>query len=268
MEFEIKNALITGASSGIGREVAIWFAKRGARVYAAARRISMLEELAKGGHGQIIPFALDVSKEQQTVDAIQKLDDECGGLDLVVANAGLGDCTPAHNSTWPMVERILKVNVMGAAATVTAVLPRMVKRGKGRIAGVSSLAGRRGLGAYSCYSGSKAFFSTFLESLQVDVHGTGVKVTCIEPGFVHSEMSDKLTGVVAMPFRMDTVTAAAKIGRGIVSGKRVLAFPWIHALGTHLLTTVPAPIFEPIAKNASKSQIRMLEANLAKEAAK
>src|SRR5687768_12605420 len=103
MPDEIKTALITGASSGIGRAVAIWFARRGTTVYAAARRTSMLDELAAAGHGKIIPVALDVSNEQATVDAIQKLDDDCGGLEMVMANAGVGDPTPAHNSTWQMV---------------------------------------------------------------------------------------------------------------------------------------------------------------------
>src|SRR5205823_3266044 len=112
----------------------------------------------------------------------------------VIANAGVGDLTPAHLATWAMVERVLRVNVTGAAATVTAVLPRMVRRGRGHVVGISSVAAYKGLGACSSYSGSKAFFSTFLESLRVDLHGTGVRVTCIEPGFVKSEMSDRLEG--------------------------------------------------------------------------
>jgi short-subunit dehydrogenase len=268
MPQQFKTALITGASSGIGRAVAIWFARRGTTVYAAARRTSMLDALAAAGHGKIIPLALDVSKEQATVDAIQQLDDDCGGLELVMANAGVGDPTPAHNSTWQMVERVLKVNVTGAAATLTAVLPRMVKRGKGTIVGVSSIAANRGLGAYSCYSGSKAFLSVFLESLRVDLHGTGVKVVCIEPGFVKSEMSDRVKGFTPMPFCMDTDEAAAKIARAILSGKRVLTFPWQHAMGMSAIGMVPAMVYEPFAKKASLPQIAMLQAEHEKAAAK
>lgn len=268
MPQEFKTALITGASSGIGRAVAIWFARRGTTVYAAARRTAMLEELAAAGHGKIIPVALDVSKEQATVDAIQKLDDDCGGIEMVMANAGLGDATPAQHATWPMVERILKVNVTGAAATLTALLPRMAKRGKGTIVGISSIAAKRGLGAYSCYSASKAFLSVFLESLRVDMHGTSVKVVCIEPGFVVSEMNDKMVGVAPMPFRMSTEQAAAKIGRAICSGKRVLTFPWQLAWSAAALGMVPAAIYEPIGKKMSLSQVAMLVAELEKAAAK
>jgi short-subunit dehydrogenase len=260
MPQEFKTALITGASSGIGREVAIWFAKRGTTVYAAARRTAMLDELAAAGHGKIIPLALDVAKEQETVDAIQKLDDDCGGLDLVLANAGVGDPTPGGTSTWPMVERVLKVNVSGAAATLTAVLPRMVKRGKGTIAGVSSIAANRGLGAYSSYSASKAFLSTFLESLRVDLHGSGVKVVCIEPGFVKSYLTERVAGSAPMPFLMDVDVAAGKIGRAILSGKRVLAFPWQIAWSSAALGMVPSAIYEPLARKASLPQIAMLQA--------
>ncbi len=267
MSETFKTALITGASSGIGRAVAIWFAKRGTTVYAAARRTSMLDELAAAGHGKIIPVALDVSKEQATVDAIQKLDDECGGLEMVMANAGVGDPTPAHNSTWQMVERVLKVNVTGAAATLTAVLPRMVARRNGTLVGISSIAGNRGLGAYSCYSGSKAFLSTFLESLRVDLHGSGVKVVCIEPGFVKSEMSDRVEGVAPMPFRMGTDQAADKIARAVLGGKRVLAFPWQHAWSSAAIGMVPAPIYEPLAHKVSRPQVAMLEAERVKAAA-
>ena len=260
-----KTALITGASSGIGRELAIWFAKRGVTVYAAARRTSLLEELAAAGHGKIIPLALDVTREAATVAAIQSLDEECGGLDLVMANAGVGDVTPAHNSSWEMVERVLRVNVMGAAATLTAVLPRMVKRNRGWLAGTSSLASWRGLGAYSCYSASKAFLSTFLQSLRIDLQGTNVSVTCIEPGFVQTAMSDKLAEVTPMPFKINADRAAHKIGTAILGRKRVLSFPWVQAAGFRAMTMIPAPIFDPIAKRASRSQVAMLESTLAKE---
>ena len=253
MAEDLKRVLITGASSGIGRALAIWFAGRGATVWAAARRLPVLDELAAAGHGQIVPLELDVSKEQATVDAIQALDDRCGGLDVVIANAGIGDVTPADSSTWQMVEKVLKVNVSGAAATLTAVLPRMVRRGRGRIAGISSIAANRGLPNYSCYSGSKAFLKVFLESLRVDLHGTGVKVVCIEPGFVKTEGSAKVEGIGQMPFRMDARLAAKKIGEAIVSGKRVLSFPWQHAWASSAIGLVPAPIFEPLAKIARRS---------------
>lgn len=253
-----QTALITGASSGIGKAMALWWSKRGTKVYAAARRTSLLEELAKEGDGNIEPIALDVSKEAETVAAIQALDARIGGLELVIANAGVGGATPGDLATWEQVEAVLKVNVSGAAATLTAVLPRMVQRGKGHVVGVSSVAGYFGAGAYSSYSASKAFLTVFLQSLRVDLVGTGVKVTTIEPGFVKSEMTDKNVGAVPMPFRAETHVAADKYCRAISRGARSIAYPKVHAISSKLISLVPSPIFEPLARKASEPQRQLL----------
>jgi short-subunit dehydrogenase len=266
MSSQYKTALITGASSGIGREMALWWARRGTKVYAAARRTSKLEELARQGGGNIEPIALDVAKEADTVRTIQELDAKVGGLDLIVANAGVGDPTPADTSTWEMVEAVLRVNVMGAAATLTAVLPRMVQRGKGHVVGVSSVAGYVGLGAYSSYSGSKSFLSTFLQSLRVDLVGTGVKVTTIEPGFVKSEMTARIEGRAPMPFIADTHVAADKFCRAIARGARRIAYPRVHALSSKFISIVPAPIYEPLARKASEPQRQLLAAETGQQA--
>ena len=263
-----RTALITGASSGIGRAMARWWAARGATVYAAARRASLLDELAAepagDGGGRIVPVTLDVADEARAVAAIQALDDQCGGLDLVIANAGVGDPTPAQLATWEAVERVLRVNVMGAAATITAVLPRMVARGRGHVVGVSSVASYAGLGAYSSYCGSKAFLSIFLQSLQVDLRGTPVRVTCIEPGFVRSEMQAKLEGRAPMPFVAPTEQAADVFGRAIVRGTRRLAWPTVHAVPARAMAWVPAFAYEPIAQRLSQPQVAMAEEALAR----
>jgi len=249
----IKTALITGASSGIGREMALWWAKRGVKVHAAARRQELLAQLAKDGGGNIEPFALDVANEAETVKRIQALDDACGGLDLVIANAGVGSPTPGDLADWAMVEHVLKVNVMGAAATLTAVGPRMAKRGHGHLAAVSSLAGHLGFAANSAYSGSKAFVTRFLECLQADFAGTGVKVTIIEPGFVKSEMTAKLKST---PFIADTSVAADRFCRGIARGARRVRYPTIHAVAIGAALWLPAPVFQPINRKVMEPQRR------------
>ncbi len=243
--------------------MAKWFAARGVEVLAAARRTDRLAELAKECEG-IVPVALDVSNTAETVERIQALDDEHGGIDLVIANAGVGFPTPGDRARWSEVDAVLQVNVMGAAATLTAILPRMVERGRGHVVGVSSVGGYAGLGAYSCYCGSKAFMSTFLQSLRVDMHGTEIKVTCIEPGFVKSEMSDKIQGRAPMPFIAQTDTAADVFCRGIERGARVVAYPRIHAVASRAASWVPPFIYEPLARRASEPQ-RELHALSAKD---
>jgi short-subunit dehydrogenase len=261
MSPQYKTALITGASSGIGKEMALWWARRGTRVYAAARRMALLEDLAKEGGGLIEPLELDVAKEREAVETIQALDDRVGGLELIIANAGVGHPTPADTSSWDMVDAVLRVNVTGAAATLTAVLPRMVKRGRGHVVGVSSVAGYVGYGAYSCYSGSKAFLSVFLQSLRVDLVGTGVKVTTIEPGFVKSEMTQKIEGRAPMYFIADTHVAADKYCQAIARGARSIAYPRVHALSSKFIGMVPSPIYEPLARRASEPQRQLVLAD-------
>src|SRR6185295_2276390 len=110
-----ERALITGASSGIGRAMALWWTQRGTKVFAAARRTQLLDELAAESGGLIEPIELDVTDGDNVVHRVQELDAACGGLDLVIANAGVGDPTPARTSSWGMVQRVLDVNVIGAA---------------------------------------------------------------------------------------------------------------------------------------------------------
>ena len=157
------------------------------------------------------------------------------------------------------MEKILRINVMGAAATLTAVLPRMVERDRGHVVGISSVASYRGLGAYSAYCGSKAFLSTFLESVRVDLYGTRVRVTCIEPGFVKSEMTARIEGRAPMPFIATSEAAAERFGRAILRGSRRCAYPAIHALSSRALRWIPAPIYEPLAQRASRPQNEMFE---------
>lgn len=260
---DYRTALITGASSGIGRAMAKWWAARGTKVLAAARRIDRLEALAQEHEG-IVPVALDVSDAESTVSRIQALDEEHGGIDLVIANAGVGGPTPGDVATWPQVDEILRVNVSGAAATLTALLPRMVERKRGHVVAVSSCAGYVGLGAYSSYSASKAFVSVFMQSLRVDLVRTGVKVTCIEPGFVKSELTARVEGHAPMPFIAETDTAADVFGRAIVRGARTIAYPRVHAMASRAISWVPQAIYEPLARRASEPQRRMLEAETTK----
>jgi len=242
---EYKNALITGASSGLGRALASWFAARGVRVYAAARRAELLEALREESKGNIEPVVMDVSRPDETLAAIEKLDDECGGLDLVVANAGMGGLTKGKRVHWPSIARMIEVNVTGAAATLCAALPKMVDRKKGHLVGVSSMAAFRGMPHNAAYSASKAFLATFLESLRVDLRGTGVKVTCIYPGYVKTEMTAKVKG--PMPFIMETIDAASLMGEAIERGDAEFAFPWQVALALRSSKVLPNALFDRLA---------------------
>ena len=250
---DIKNVLITGASSGMGRSLAGWFARRGARVYAAARRLEALEQLSeetKVAGGNIEAVRMDVNEHEETVEQIRKLDERCGGLDVVVANAGIGGETDGKKLRWEDVEKILRVNVTGSAATLCAALPRMVERRRGHLVGISSIAAWRGLAKRGAYCGSKAFLSTFLESLRADLRGTGVKVTTVHPGFVRSELTAKNT--FKMPFILETEDAAERIGKAILRGARELSFPWQLSLPGRSMKLLPRALLEAAERSLTR----------------
>ncbi|EPX64979.1 putative short chain dehydrogenase [Cystobacter fuscus DSM 2262] len=250
-ESSYRTALITGASSGLGRGLALWFARRGVKVYAAARRKENLEALAqeaRAAHAHIEPVELDVAQADATLARVRELDDACGGLDLIVANAGFGQETSGKRIKWETVKRTIDVNVSGAAATLSAVLPRMVERKRGHVVGVASMAAFRGLPRNAAYSASKAFLHIFLESLRVDLQGTGVKVSCLYPGFVKSEMTAQ--NKFSMPFLLETDAAVELMGQAILRGEAEYAFPWQMKGVMGLVKHLPNGLFDGIARRA------------------
>lgn len=249
MAEKYENALITGASSGIGRGLAAWFARRGTRVYACGRReaelASLRDEVTRAG-GKLEVVVMDVSRARETIDQIQKIDEACGGLDLVVANAGIGTATPAKKMQWEVVEQMIGVNVTGAAATLCAVLPKMVERNRGHLVGVSSIAAYRGVSLMAAYSASKAYLATFCESLRVDLARTNVAVSAIHPGYVKSEMTANNT--FKMPFLMETDAAVEGIGRAILREAREFVIPWQWRPAMMALRMVPNAAWDKLAR--------------------
>ncbi|HYV47223.1 MAG TPA: SDR family NAD(P)-dependent oxidoreductase [Myxococcaceae bacterium] len=249
MAEKYENALITGATSGIGRGLAAWFARRGTRVYACGRReaeLSSLRDEVTGAGGRLEVVVMDVTKSRETIEQIQRVDEACGGLDLVVANAGIGTATPAKKMKWEVVEQMIGVNVTGAAATLCAVLPKMVERNRGHLVGVSSIAAYRGMSLMAGYSASKAYLATFCESLRVDLARTKVAVSAIHPGYVKSEMTANNT--FWMPFLMETDAAVEGIGRAILREAREFVIPWQWRPTMRALRMVPNAAWDGLAR--------------------
>ena len=220
-----KTALLTGASSGLGRGLASWLTKRGVKVYAAARRRELLEQLKAEAGELIIPLQLDVSDADATFAAIGRLDVECGGFDLVIANAGLGEGTHPSTLDWKSIKRMLDVNVSGATATICGALPGMIERKRGHLVGISSLAALMPLPMSSTYCATKAYLAMFLNSLRIDAEEHGLFVTTVHPGFVKTDGTAK-TRPEAMPFLMEVEDAVGRIGAAMLRRERVFAFPW------------------------------------------
>jgi short-subunit dehydrogenase len=248
-----RSIFVTGASSGLGMGLALHYAKQGHQVFAAARRVERLREMARdlADKGELQPVELDVQDTDALVAAIHKAEKESGGaLDTVIANAGIGHETNARHLEWEWVKRLFDVNTTAAAVTLAAAAPAMVKAGKGRLVGISSLAAFRALPGNCAYSGSKAGLATFIEGLRIDLRGSGVSATCIYPGFVKTELTAK--NKFKMPFIMELDDAVKVMARGIDKRAANVSFPAPLSLGTKAFAALPRPIYEALAHRAGK----------------
>lgn len=250
---DARNAFLTGASSGIGEALALELAGRGVEVALAARRVESLEALAariKAAGGKARVYSLDVANVRDVHETLERADDEMGGLDLVIANAGVGIPGWAGKLDWKVCGPILDVNVVGATATIVALVQRMVERKRGQLVGVSSLAGYRALPSSAMYSASKSYLSVLLEGMRIDLEGTGVSVTDIQPGFVKTPMTDK--NKFDMPFLMDAPQAAVGIANAIAKKQAVYSFPLPTAIMAKSTRFIPRAVFAAAAKRMKK----------------
>ncbi|MGI8919212.1 MAG: SDR family NAD(P)-dependent oxidoreductase, partial [Pyrinomonadaceae bacterium] len=180
-----KTVMITGASSGIGRGLAVELSKRGAKVGLIARRAEALAELVReieNANGEAISLPADVMNAESLNTAATQLRAALGPIDVLIANAGVGATVDGADLKGSTVAGVINVNVLGAANSVEAVVPDMVKRGTGHLVVISSLAAYRGLPKSAAYCASKAAVSAFFESLRLDLKPRGIDVTIIHPG--------------------------------------------------------------------------------------
>jgi short-subunit dehydrogenase len=242
-----RSIFITGASSGLGRGLALHYAKDGATVHAAARREQEIEILAREAPpGHVIPVVLDVTDPVRLVQAIRDAEAASGGaLDLVIANAGTGAPTNARKMDWAKVRKILDVNVTAACVTIASALPAMVTRNTGQVVAISSLAAFRGMPGNAAYCASKAALHIFMESIRVDLRGTGVVATTIYPGFVKTELTAK--NKFRMPFLMELDDAVEVMVKGIARKKATIAYPLPMAAAARGLSVLPRALYEPLA---------------------
>jgi NAD(P)-dependent dehydrogenase (short-subunit alcohol dehydrogenase family) len=190
-------AVVTGASEGIGRELALQLAARGAKLGLGARRLAELEAVAaecRARGGEAVAVACDVSRQADCARLVQRTVDAFGGLDLLVNNAGISfraRLDAADDlSAWT---RVMEVNYLGAVYCTHAALPHL-KASRGTIVAVSSGQGKTGFPGFSAYSASKFAMHGFFDSLRVELEGTGVRVTIVCPGPVATSIHTRRLG--------------------------------------------------------------------------
>ncbi|HEV3204264.1 MAG TPA: SDR family NAD(P)-dependent oxidoreductase [Gemmataceae bacterium] len=219
--------IVTGASSGIGWEVARELASQGAKVGLLSRRKEKLAELAEDIRqqgGTVAWAAADVGNREETTAGIQEIKNQLGPIDLLIANAGVGAPTLLNPMNVADVEKMVRVNLLGVVYGIAAVLPEMLQRRRGHLATVSSLAAYKGMPGESGYCCSKAAVNSFMEGLRIHLRDRGIAVTTICPGFIRTPMT--AVNQFPMPWLMNADEAARRIVRALVRRRKVYNFPW------------------------------------------
>jgi NAD(P)-dependent dehydrogenase (short-subunit alcohol dehydrogenase family) len=188
-----RSVLVTGASSGIGRAVALAFAAAGARVALVARRREQLEEVRRLAGGEAAVFPTDVTRPEEVAACFAAAEARLGGLDVVVNNAGVLLPAPVTEIAVADLERMMRVNVFGALSVMQEAVPRMRARGGGSIVNVASLAGRRGVTPLGGYCATKFALIGLTEALRTELHGTPVHLGLVLPGVVETPMVEEVS---------------------------------------------------------------------------
>jgi short-subunit dehydrogenase len=241
-------ALVTGASSGLGAEMARQLAADGWRVGLTARRAVDLGRVAEeiraaGGITAVAPA--DATDPESTAAAIRRIARQLGPVDLLIANAGVGLELRGRDFRVDHFRTMVDVNLVGPALAIETVLPGMIARGSGQVVGISSLAGYRGLPGSAGYSSTKAGLSALLEGLRPELRRLGVAVTVVHPGYVRTPMTQGQTN--PQPFVMEVEPAARLILRGVARRQARVDFPLPMVALLRLARLLPDAIYDPVA---------------------
>ncbi|MFN3868589.1 MAG: SDR family NAD(P)-dependent oxidoreductase [Hyphomicrobiaceae bacterium] len=224
-------AWITGASSGIGRELAVRLAHAGCEVAVSARSADRLAALA-AEHPRIIPVAYDVRDTVAADGAFANVVERFGVPELVVLNAGIGVFKSASRFDAALFRTAFETNVIGMGNALAAVVPAFVTRGSGHIALMGSLAGYRGFPRAVHYAPTKAAIRSMADCLRFDLEGKGITVTVINPGYIETPLT--AANDAPMPGLMPLAPAVDRIVKGLAAKRYEIAFPWHMALAVKL----------------------------------
>ena len=214
---EKKIIWITGASSGIGKALAIKFAEKGWAVAASARREGLLQELNKINQN-IYSFPLDVTEIENCKLVANKIIEKFGGIDICVFGTGMHDPKSEKKFNLNKIREIMEVNYFGTMNSINSIYDYFSEKRSGQISIISSVAGYRGLPAAGAYCASKAALTSFAESLNFDMMQKNVRVSLISPGFIKTPMTDQ--NDFPMPMIRSAEYAADKIYLGLLKKKR------------------------------------------------
>ena len=235
-----RSVLITGATRGLGENLARHFAARGYKLALTGRRQADLDRLGAELQGQaasVVLETLDVSEFDAIEGVVRRCAEQLDGLDIIVINAGVGFTTPAGKGHFELVRQTIDINLTGAIATAEAAVALFREQGHGQIVGISSVAGVRGMRGQGVYCATKAGFSRYLESLRVETRGDAIVVTDLAPGYIDTDINR------SAPSRPFLVTAehGTKIMADLIERKVSFRFvpPWPWTVVARVLGWLP-----------------------------
>jgi NAD(P)-dependent dehydrogenase (short-subunit alcohol dehydrogenase family) len=237
MAVPFKNIWIIGASTGIGRDTALAFARKGVKVAVSARRPELLQALAAEGSGNITAYPLDVSDTANVAAVAAAVRAQFGEIDAVLYAAATWNNDTTSQAKVSAIAPMFEVNIYGALRVIEAVLPRMKERRAGRLVVISSVAGFRGLPRALAYGASKAALTHIAEALRFECAPFGVTVQVVHPGFVKTPLTDK--NDFKMPFLMSPDAAAARMVAGMSHDGFEITFPRRFTYMLKLLRILP-----------------------------
>jgi NAD(P)-dependent dehydrogenase (short-subunit alcohol dehydrogenase family) len=243
---------ITGASSGIGEALAVYYAAQGATLGLAARRGDALAALNQRLGGRHACYALDVTDAPALHAAAADFIGRFGAPDIVIANAGVSAGTlTEHEEDLAVFRRVMDINVFGMAATFAPFIPAMrAAGGDSRLVGIASVAGIRGLPGAEAYSASKAAAIAYLESLRLEMRPYGIKVVTIAPGYIETPMTE--INPYKMPFLLPVDRAAERFAAAIERGTSYTVIPWPMGIVAKLLRALPNWLYDRLFTSAPR----------------
>jgi short-subunit dehydrogenase len=246
---------LTGASSGIGAALAVLYARKfGSRAVLGlsgrdARRLAAVAE--KLAPATVVTYALDATDTAALANAAQDFLQLHGTPDLVIANAGVSTATEGHRAEdIPVLQDLLAINTVALAATLQPFVEPMKKAERGKLVGIASITGIRGIPGSGGYSASKAAAIAWLEALRVELRGSRVKVVTICPGAIDTPMTQ--VNNYYMPFLLSAEEGARHVARAIDSGRSFVIIPWQVSFVFHLLHLMPAWLYDALLAKAPR----------------
>lgn len=233
---------ITGASTGIGREIALQLAEQGVTVAASARSADKLASLGPN----IRPYPLDVTDRQAITMTLEKIERDLGQIDLAIMAAGTYSPLDVEKFDPPLFETAMTTNYLGVVNCLSGLLPRMFQRRRGHVAWIASVAGFVGLPKAAAYGPTKAALINLAESLKVDLELRGVTVSVVNPGFVETPLTAQ--NDFSMPFLMQAPEAARLTIEGLKRRRFEISYPWRLVLIMKLARLMPYALFFRLIK--------------------